>query len=107
MLFLSSPPVLFHRARIAELAVQHRMAAVYPYVDMVEAGGLATYGVNIEEQFRRAATFVDKLLRGAKPAELPIELPTTFVLVVHRGAAKRIGLDIPPPLLARADRILD
>jgi putative ABC transport system substrate-binding protein len=107
LVVLSSPLILFHRAQIAGLAATHRLPAIYPYADVVDAGGLMTYGVVFNDLFRRAAGFVDRILKGAKPADLPVEQPTKFELVINRGAAKRIGLVIPTDVLARADRIVD
>jgi putative ABC transport system substrate-binding protein len=103
---MSSPFALFHRKRFAEAAAANRLPAFYPYPDLVDAGGLMSYGVVIEDLFRRSATYVDRILRGAKAADLPIELPRVFVFVVNVPAAKRIGLAMPPSLLARADRIV-
>ena len=91
---------------IAELAVKNRLPAMYHRTDFVEAGGLMTYGVNIEDLDRRAATYVDKILKGAKPADLPVEQPKKFELVINLKAAKQIGLTIPPNVLARADRVI-
>jgi len=107
LVVLSSPLILFQRARIARLAATHRLPAIYPYADVVDAGGLMTYGVSFNDLFRRAAGFVDRILKGARPADLPVEQPTKFELVINRGAAKRIGLAFPPDVLARADRIVD
>ena len=104
---MSSPLVLFHRARFAQAAVAQRLPAIYPYPEPVDAGGLLSYGVAFEDLFRRAATYVDRILRGAKPGDLPIELPRTFVLVVNPEAARRIGITIPPSLVARADRVVN
>jgi len=106
LLVLSSPQVVFHRVRFTDLAAKHRLPAIYPYTDLVEAGGLAMYGVSIDDLFRRSATFVDRILKGARPGDLPVEQPTTFELVVNAGAARRIGLAIPPAVLARADRVI-
>ena len=107
MLVLSNPIALFDRIEIAAAAVRQRMPAIYPYPEIVEAGGLVTYGVNLNDMFRRSAAFVDRLLRGARPADMPVEQPTKFDLVIHAGAARRIGLSVPPALAARADRVID
>jgi len=88
------------RARIAE----HRLPAVYGMTDHVEAGGLMAYGPSVPDRYRRAATFVDKILKGAKPGDLPIEQPTRFELVINVRSAKALGLTIPPALLLRADQ---
>jgi len=106
VLVMSNPLVLFHRARFAQAATANRLPTIYPTTEPVDAGGLMSYGVSIDDLFRRAATYVDRILRGAKPGELPVELPRTFVLVVNIPAATRIGLTIPPSVLARADRVV-
>ena len=94
------------RRQLVELAVKSRLPAIYPSQTIVEAGGLMSYGVNNLDLDRRAATFVDKLLKGAKPADLPVEQPTKFELVINSKAVKQIGLAIPPNVLARADRVI-
>jgi putative tryptophan/tyrosine transport system substrate-binding protein len=96
-----------NRARIASLAAGHRLPGMYPDSEYVEAGGLMSYAPNYSDQHRRAATFVDKILKGAKPADLPIEQPTKFELVVNMKTAKALGLTIPQLILARADRVID
>jgi putative ABC transport system substrate-binding protein len=95
-----------HRARIARLAAGNRLPAIYNAVEWVEAGGLMSYGTSFPDLFRRAATYVDKILKGAKPADLPVEQPTKFELVINLKTAKQIGLTIPPNVLARADRVM-
>ncbi len=95
-----------HRAQIAELAVGSRLPAIYNAVEWVEAGGLMSYGTSFPDLFRRAATYVDKILKGAKPADLPVEQPKKFELIINLKAAKQIGLTIPPNVLARADRVI-
>jgi putative ABC transport system substrate-binding protein len=92
--------------RIAELAAKNRLPAMYAFRFYVEAGGLISYGVDLKENYRRAPVFVDKILRGAKPADLPIEQPTKFELVINLKAARTIGLTIPQPLLSRADEVI-
>jgi putative ABC transport system substrate-binding protein len=92
--------------RIAELAAQHRLPAMYEVRSSVEAGGLVSYGPSFSEMFRRAAFYVDRILKGAKPADLPIEQPTKFELVINMKAAKALGLTIPQTLLARADEVI-
>ena len=104
---LSSPIVTFHAARFAEHAMAHRLPAVFPYLDVVEAGGLMHYGVSMRDLFRRAAGYVDRILRGATPADLPVEQPSRFELVVNQKAARRMGIVVPATVLARADRIID
>jgi putative ABC transport system substrate-binding protein len=106
VMVLSSPVVTFHRKKVAELAARNRIPAIYQVRDSVEAGGLLTYGVSITDLWRRSATYVDKILKGAKPADLPVEQPTKFELVINLKAAKQIGLTIPPNVLARADRVI-
>ena len=95
------------RVKIAELALKHRLPSMFGLKEEVEAGGLMAYGVDLRQHCRRVATFVDKILKGAKPADLPVEQPTTFELVINRRTAKAIGLTIPPSLLQRADQIID
>jgi putative ABC transport system substrate-binding protein len=89
------------------LAAQHRLPAIFNFRDFITAGGLMSYGVNVFEVHKRAATFVDKILRGAHPADLPIEQPTKFELVINLKTAKALGLTIPPSLLARADQVIE
>jgi putative ABC transport system substrate-binding protein len=95
-----------HARRIVELAVKSRLPAIYAAPEDVDAGGLMSYGTNFDDLFRRAAVYVDKILKGAKPAELPVEQPTKFELIINLKAAKQIGLTIPPNVLARADRVI-
>ena len=102
----SVPGLSAHRKQIADLAIQNRLPLMSESVLAIEVGGLAFYGAKEEEIFRRAATYVDKILKGAKPADLPVEQPTKFEFVVNLKAAKQIGLTIPPNVLARADRVI-
>jgi len=95
------------RPRIVNHALKARLPAIYVNSDWVRDGGLISYGSDITEQFRRAAIYVDKILKGAKPGDLPIEQPTKFELVINLNAAKRIGLTIPPNVLARADKVIE
>ena len=95
-----------HGRHISELAVKSRLPAIYGTRQSVEAGGLMSYGVNFTDLERRAATYVDKILKGAKPADLPVEQPTKFEFIINLKAAKQIGLTIPPNVLVRADRVI-
>ena len=100
-------PVLTpHIKKFAELAVKNRLPAMYPDRRHVEAGGLMTYGVSEPDLDRRTAAYVDKILKGRKPADLPVEQPMKFELIINLKAAKQIGLTIPPNVLARADRVI-
>ena len=106
VLVLSGPLVFSQRTQIAELAAKSRLPAIYPQIEYVEDGGLMSYGVIITDLDRRAATYVDKILKGRKPADLPVEQPTKFEFIINLKAAKQIGLTIPPNVLARADRVI-
>jgi putative ABC transport system substrate-binding protein len=106
MTVLADPMFLSHRARIADLAVKNRLPTTFNWRQYAEAGGLLAYGPSVEEMWRRAPTFVDKVLRGTKPADLPFEQPTKFDLVVNLRTAKAIGLTIPQSLLLRADELI-
>src|SRR6266851_9498584 len=107
VLVTSAPFMFLHRKAVIDLAAAHRIPAVYEFQVFVEPGGLMSYGVNISEMQRRAAGYVDKILRGAKPADLPIEQPATFELVINLKIAKALGLTIPPSLLQRADQAIE
>jgi putative ABC transport system substrate-binding protein len=100
------PIVAAQRAQIAALAVENRLPAMYGQPEYVDLGGLMFYGASINDLFRRAATYVDKILKGTKPADLAVEQPTKFELIINLKAAKQIGLRIPPNVLARADRVI-
>ena len=107
VLFVWEDAVLLpHRTRILDLATKHRLPAASQYREFAEAGGLLSYGPNLPDQFRRAAYYVDKILKGAKPADLPVEQPKKFELIINLKAAKQIGLTIPPNVLARADKVI-
>jgi putative tryptophan/tyrosine transport system substrate-binding protein len=106
VLVLGSQVVTSNAKQFAELAVKDRLPAIYWSPEFVEAGGLMTYSVSITDLFRRAATYVDKILKGEKPANLPIEQPKKFEFIVNLKAAKQIGLTIPPNVLARADKVI-
>jgi len=97
---------LAHRVRLAELAVKNRLPTMYSFRESVEAGGLMAYAVNMAAFVERAAVYVDKILKGAKPADLPVEQPTKFELVINLKTAKALGLAIPRSLLARADEVI-
>ena len=99
--------LLQHRTRILDLAVAHRLAAISLNRGFAQAGGLLSYGPNLPDLFRRAATYVDRILKGAKPGDLPVEQPAKFDLVVNMRTAKALGLTIPPSLLARADYVIE
>jgi putative ABC transport system substrate-binding protein len=103
---LQSPVTVAHRSRIVELATKNRLPTMFAEAGHVESGGLMSYGPNYVDLFRRAATYLDKILKGAKPADLPVEQPTKFELVINLKAAKQIGLTIPPNVLARADKVI-
>jgi len=106
VLVVASPFMFVHRKAIIDLAAAHRIAAVYELQVFVEPGGLMSYGVNIPEMSRRAAVYLDKILKGAKPADLPVEQPTKFDLVINLKTAKALGLTIPQSLLLRADEVI-
>jgi putative ABC transport system substrate-binding protein len=106
ILVLTSPVTFVHRTQVARLAVEHRLPAIYHRRQFVEDGGLMSYGVSQNDLDRRAATYVDKILKGAKPADLPVEQPTKFEFVINLKTAKQIGLTIPPNVLGRADRVI-
>jgi len=98
---------LNERQRIAALAAAARLPTIYSFREHVEAGGLICYGVNLRENWRRTAYYVDRILKGAKPADLPIELPNKMELVINRKTAKALGLTVPQTLLATADELIE
>jgi len=106
VLVLASAGIAPHRTQVVELALKSRLPAIYPYLEYVEAGGLMSYGGHTNDLYRRAAIYLDKILKGAKPADLPVEQPTKFEFVINLKAAKQIGLTIPPNVLVRADKVI-
>jgi putative ABC transport system substrate-binding protein len=96
-----------HRRRIAQLAAEAKLPAIYPTRLSVEDGGLMSYGPDVVENYRHAAVYVDKILKGAKPADLPVEQPTKIELVINLKTAKALGITVPPSLLARADDVIE
>jgi len=106
IIIILSPLVTLNSKRIVELALKHRLPGIYPTGQFVEEGGLMSYGPSIADLYRRAATYVDKILKGTKPSELPIEQPMKFDFIVNLKAAKQIGLTVPPNVLVRADRVI-
>jgi putative ABC transport system substrate-binding protein len=106
LLVITSPLFNTHHARIIDLAAKNRLPAIYPSTGFVEEGGLMSYGADILDNWRRAATYVDKILKGANPGDLPVERPKKFEFVINLKAAKQIGVTIPPNVLARADKVI-
>jgi putative ABC transport system substrate-binding protein len=107
MIVTPSPPNTDSRRQIAETATRHRLPAVYGAREFADAGGLASYGTDRVSLFRRAAIFVDKILKGARPEDLPVEQPTRFELVINLKTARMLGLTVPPSLLATADEVIE
>jgi ABC-type uncharacterized transport system substrate-binding protein len=106
LIVILSPFVTLHSKRIVELALKHNLPGMYPTRQFAEEGGLMAYGPLIADLYRRAASQMDKILKGAKPADIPVEQPTKFELVINLKTAKQIGLTIPPNVLARADKVI-
>jgi putative ABC transport system substrate-binding protein len=107
VVMIPEPAFIKHRVRIAEFALKARLPTAFQRRENVEAGGLLSYGADLIDLFRKSAVFVDRILKGARPAELPVEQPTKFVLAINLKAAKALGLEIPPTLLVRADEVIE
>jgi putative ABC transport system substrate-binding protein len=107
MIVIGSPSAAVHRGLITALAAKHRLPAVYNARFFTDAGGLISYGPDFVEQYRRAASYVDRILKGEKPADLPVQAPTKYNLIINLKAAKAAGLTVPPSLLARADEVIE
>jgi putative ABC transport system substrate-binding protein len=107
LIVTADPAAIVHREAIIALAARHRLPAVYPYRFFVISGGLISYGLDNIEQYRLAAGYVDRILKGEKPADLPVQAPTKYELVINLKTAKTLGLEVPPTLLARADEVIE
>jgi putative ABC transport system substrate-binding protein len=107
LIVTGSPTAIFHRELIVALAARHRLPAVYNGRFYVAVGGLISYGPDSVDQFRRAAGYVDRILKGQKPADLPVQAPTKYELVINLKTAKALGLEVPPTLLVRADEVIE
>jgi putative ABC transport system substrate-binding protein len=107
LLLPGSPMFVRNRQQIAELLIRHRVPAVSVWRSFVDAGMLMSYGPSLPDQFRQAAAYVDKILKGARPADLPVERPARFELVINLKTARTLGVTIPPPLLQRADQVIE
>ena len=107
VLVIGDPIIFFHRSRVIHLAAKRRLPSMYPFREFVDAGGLMAYGPSLPDIYRRAAVYVDKILKGAKPADLPVEQPTHFELVINLKTAKALGLTIPQSVLVRADQVIE
>ena len=103
---LGDPLIASHRNRVIEYATKTRLPTIFANSESADAGGLMSYATNLADQYRRVAVYVDKILKGAKPADLPVEQPMKFEFVINLKTAKQIGLTIPPNVLARADRVI-
>jgi putative tryptophan/tyrosine transport system substrate-binding protein len=107
LLMLSDGFTLAHRELITRLADQYRVPTVYPFREFAKSGGLLSYGVDMASQFGQAAPYVDRILKGAKPGDLPVQAPTKFELIVNLKTAKTLGLEVPPALLSLADEVIE
>jgi putative ABC transport system substrate-binding protein len=107
IVILTDPVTLSNRELIVQLAMKNRLPTIFQAKEYVEAGGLMSYGLNFCGHFRRAASYVDKVLKGARPADLPVELPTTFELTINLKTASAIGATVPPTMLTLADKVIE
>jgi len=106
-LVVASPLIVAQRVPLARLALKHRLPGMFPFKENVEAGGLMSYGADRDDLYRRAAAYVDKILKGVKPADLPVEQASKYQLVINLQTAKALGLEVPPTLLARVDEVIE
>jgi putative ABC transport system substrate-binding protein len=107
LIVLPSPLTAIHREMIITRAARHRLRAVYPFRYFALSGGLLSYGVDNADLYRRGASYVDRILKGARPADLPVQQPIKFELIINLKTAKALGLEVPPMLLARADEVIE
>ena len=107
LITVEDPLTVNHRKQIAGFAAQNRLPAIYGLREFVDAGGFVSYGAHIADLYRRAAMYVDRIFKGAKPSDLPVEQPTKFELMINLNAAKALGITVPPSLLARADEVIE
>ena len=107
LIVVASALAIVHRMLIIELTAKHKLPAIYPFRVFIPAGGLISYGPDLADQYRRTASYVDRILKGEKPADLPVQTPTKFELAINLKTAKALGLDVPPTLFARADEVIE